>query len=260
MQQDRMSDYTKYQQDAETIEAGYRKALEALSLREDLSQKGKAEERARLEEVRRNKVTQLQGVAGLSVRLDREHYTEELRKAKTAEFARVRRVLGDTVLADIYARRMSGMSAQAIVDWHSSAVDEWETTLLAQLGAAVLSSRKTKNDYEAQVNTEAVQRLLATPQNVVDIEDKLAALRDAETFVQRLDVNAYQTDFARRVGVDARYMPLPNADPNARPLQVPDERKRPTGFTEYFETPEDTPQEAPDATQDAAAQAQPVAK
>lgn len=259
MQQDRMKSYEKYQQDAETIEAGYRQALEALAKREDLSQKGKAEERARLEEVRRNKVAQLQSVAGLSVKLDREHYAEELRKAKAAEFTRVRRLLGDTVLADIYARRMSNMSAQAVVDWHASASDEWETALVAQLGAAVLYSRTPKNGGEEYANREAVQRLLATPQNVVEIEDKLAALRDAETFVQRLDVNAYYADVAPRLGVDARYMPLPNADPNAGPLQVPDERKRPTGFTEYFETPQDTPEEV-DATQDAAAQPQPVAK
>lgn len=254
-QDNRGQTYAGFQADAEAIEAGYRKALEALRLREDLSEKGKADARSKLDIERRNRVERLQGVAGLAVKLDREFYTDALREAKRAEFARVRRVLGDTVLADIYARRMSGMSAQAVLDWHASAVDEWETTIVAQLGAAILSSRKAKNDFEAQQNAEAVQRLLALPQAVVEIEDKLADLRDADTFVQRLDVNAYHADIAPRLGVDARYVPLPNAPADVKPLQLPDERKQSGGFTEFFEAQQDTPQETPDAD----TQAQPAA-
>lgn len=232
---DRQQSYGKYQADAETIEVGYRKALEALSLREDLSPKGKADLRAKYETERKNRVAALQATAALSVKLDREFYTDELRRAKAAEFARVRRTLGDAVLSDIYARRMSGMSAQAILDWRASASDEWETTLVAQLGAAVLSGRGAASDFEAQQNAEAVRQLLAMPANVVDLEDKLAGLRDAESFVQHLDVRAYHAELAPRLGVRAEFVPLPNAPADVKPLTLPEERIGPKGFTTFVE-------------------------
>ena len=170
MSNSRTKSYAGFQTDAEAIEAGYRAALEALRLREDLSDKGKADVKAKLDAERHNRVERLQGVAATAAKLDREFYSQELRKAKTAEVARLRRVLGDVVLSDIFARRLSAMSAQAVLDWHASAVDEFEDTLIAQMGAAVLSGRKAKNDFEAQQNAEAVQRLLALPQDVVEIE------------------------------------------------------------------------------------------
>ena len=144
-------------------------------------------------------------------------------------------MLGDVVLSGIYERRMSAMSAQAIIDWHASAVDEWEGTLLAQLGAAVLSSRRTKDEFEQQQNIEAARRLVAMPQAVAELEDNLASLRDAESFVERLDVNAYYADTAPRLGVQAEYMPLPNAPANVEPLQLPDERNPSKGFKAFFD-------------------------
>ena len=233
MSNNRKQAYTKFQADAEILESSYRKALEELSKRDDLSAKGRGEIAAKLAAERVARVERLQAVAATAARLDREHYSQELAKAKASEVERLRRVLGDVVLAQVYERRMSTMPAQAILDWHASAVDEWESTIVAQMGASVLLSRKPANDEDARQIAEAVKRLLAVPQEVADLEDALADLRDADGFVQQLDVHAYHAALAPRLGVSAAYMPLPLAGAQVAPMRLPAADMKISRFTEY---------------------------
>lgn len=225
----RLDTYTSFEADAETIEAGYRKALEELRKRDDLSPKGKADAQAQLEQQRHNKVERLQGVAALSLKLDKEYYVQKLKEAQTAEVARLRRVLGDATLTHIYERRLERMTPAQILDMHAAAVDEWQKTLLGELGAAVIEGRTTPATQDA--DRQAVAALRQTPQAVQQAEEALEELRHAEVMVtERLDVHAYHERLAVTMGVRADLMPLPNAPADTKPLDLPPTIRRSNMF------------------------------
>lgn len=202
----RLDSYEGYEEDAQQVYAVYLRKLEDIGRREDLSPKGKADARAKVEQEYRDKIAHLQGVATLSLKLDREHYTAALREARKSELQRLRRVLGDATLTHIYELRLGCMTAQEIADWHSAAVDDWETALLGELGAAVIEGRSTEATQGA--DRAIVSRLRQTPQTVQHIEAQLEELRHAEKDLERLDVQAYNARIADAFGVRADLIPV----------------------------------------------------
>lgn len=200
----RLDTYEDYQTEAAEVEAGYLQALEELRKREDLSPKGRADAAAKLDAERQNKVARLQGLHALSLKLDREHYADELRKAQAGEVARLRRVLGDATLTHIYELRLGRMTTQQVLDMHAAAVDEWQKTLLGELGAAVIEGRSTPATEDT--DRQAVAQLRQAPQAVRDAEEALEELRHAEAAVARLDVHTYAQQVAVTFGVQAQYV------------------------------------------------------
>ena len=87
---------------------------------------------------------------------------------------------------------------------HAAAVDEWQKTLLGELGAAVIEGRSTPATEDT--DRQAVAQLRQAPQAVRDAEEALEELRHAEAAVARLDVHTYAQQVAVTFGVQAQYV------------------------------------------------------
>ena len=189
------------QQQATAIDAQYRRDLDTLAKRQDLSQLGKVEGAQYLDAVRRTAVQRLQDEARQRHEAALQAAQAAQRAQRAAEIENKRAVLGDVILADIYRRQIANSSGDELLTLLEESADGFEKMLVTELARAELSERYTMpNPNRADI--QAWQQL--QPEPAVDYELKQAGQR-----IEQLDLAKYRQSAGDRLNIDARYVPSP---------------------------------------------------
>ena len=209
--------YTDLEREAVQIDEQYARDVAALRKREDLSPIGQAEQRATLDTRRRQQVNQLQDNARTRLEADARKNAKAPTQARADHVEALRKTVGDGILANVYARRLTLLTGAQILRAYGEAAPGFEQTLVGLLGVAELSERQTKRtDYtEPEAMEEAVSlaelEQLTTPEALRKLEDAARTQRDGERWLETLDLQTYRGSVADRLGLRPEYVPAPFA-------------------------------------------------
>jgi len=205
--------YTEFEQEAAQIDAQHAQNVALLDKREDLSPKGLAEQRERLDAMRRQQVAELQQRARYKLEADTFKTSKALAQARAEQIEGLRKTLGDAILASIYARRLALRTGPELVRAYAEAVPGWEQTLVGALGIALLEERQETAHPSSMEDELALSELerLTTPEAVRELELQARENRDGERWLESLDLQAYRGRMADALGVRAEYVPAPFA-------------------------------------------------
>lgn len=205
--------YRDFEREAAQIDAQFAQNVALLDKRDDLSPKGLAEQRERLDAMRRQQVAELQQRARYKLEADTFTNGKALAEARAEQIAQLRKTLGDAILADIYVRRLALRTGPEVVRAYAEAVPGWEQTLIGALGIALLEERQENANPPNMEDELALAELerLTTPEAVRELELKAREVRNGERWLESLDAQGYRASMADKLGVQAEYVPLPYA-------------------------------------------------
>ena len=186
---------------AKQIDQQYRRDLDTLAKRTDLSQQGKVEGAQYLDAVRRTAVQRLQGEARQRHEAALEAAQAAQRAQRAADVERRRALLTDAVMVRLYERRIDAADADELRGMLEESADGYERTLVEELARITLGERlgmpnATRSDFEVWQQLQ--------PAAAVDIE-----LRQAGQRIDALDLSQYRSSMADKLSIDARYVPSP---------------------------------------------------
>jgi len=205
--------YKDFEREAAQIDAQFAQNVALLNKRDDLSPKGRAEQRGRLDAQRREQVAELQQRARYKLEADTFTNEKALAEAAAAQVEHLRKTLGDSILADIYARRLTLRTGAELVQAYGEAVPGWEQTLIGALGIALLEERQGKANPPSMEDALALAELerLTTPEAVRELKLQAREARNGERWLESLDAQQYRASLADALDVQAAHIPLPYA-------------------------------------------------
>lgn len=186
---------------AKEIDADYRKWIDIVAKYDHLSEKGKADEVAKVAQRRRARVAEIQDEARTRIESERRKLAGELAKAREAEVERRRAILGDVILSGIYRERLEKMSSGDILKAYREAAGDWEKAIVAEYGSMIVEDRLVRTSTGDDFFTAYEFAASTRPATLRKLEEKDRDLRRGDDFVKSLDLIEWSQELEDR-GVD----------------------------------------------------------
>ena len=194
-----------YLERAKAIQQAYKRDRAAILDNKGLSDLGKRQQIEALDAQRRGQVQALQveaqgaitrtrGAVELLLKLEGEKHLDARRK-----------LLGDSVLADIYRRELETLDATDIAGAYQAAPTQWEKEVIAGYGLPLLQVRARANPSGDTMKAIGVLNQ-AEPETIRKAAAELRDLDNAANRLDELDREGYNTALADKMGVSAAYM------------------------------------------------------
>lgn len=197
-----MFDLGDLEEQARLIDARYTAELTAISKRDDLTTAAKVDMARSLEAARQNTVTRMQADARQRHAAAMEKAEKEAQAKRAADVQRKRDLLGDAAMLRLAEKRIEAAAdGDELLTLIADAAPGYEKELLTELARVSLAER-TAVVNPTYADIQAWQHLQPEPD--IDYELKRGAQR-----IEQLDLQAYRTNAADRLGVDSRYVPAP---------------------------------------------------
>lgn len=198
-----MLDTSDLEREALAIDSQYRKDAQSITQDDALTVTGKIERLAELDAKRRRNVAALQAQGQARLDTAKMQLQRDAQAAKVAEIDAKRALLGDSVLADIYRRRIERLDGDGIAQMFQNAANDWEAAIVREYGLLALEERTgapgaTRQDFSA------LAELHQTAQAAQD-----ADLKAAEERLAQLDLQGYRAGMADRLNVNPAFVPDP---------------------------------------------------
>lgn len=197
----------RFRTEARELDSTYRTQTEAVRRDPALSDTGKRERLERIEAQRKAAVAQLQEGARAAATLRKTEVGKALAKGRADVLQARRALLGDSVLADLYRRRLELLTPTEIERWALEAADGWERAVIVEYGSLELERRtqaaKGAVDVAAVAAARTLVELDAPPAALAGLEREARALADVDGLVLELDGGAYRAHIADTFGVSA---------------------------------------------------------
>ena len=187
---------------ARAIDREWRTRRAAILADRNLSNEGK---RVQLEDIdarRVSAVSALQEEATRYIGARTKVLGEKLQRAAADELEARRKLLGDAVIVDLWARRLPKMTGRAMLDAYSGAVG-WEREVIRAYALAALDDRRTEaGDLVKPADVLAAQGLQPEGSTELDeLREKVRNLTNGATWVESLDMDGQRRQMAVTFGV-----------------------------------------------------------
>lgn len=184
---------------AEAVQTEYQTSVEQVVADRSLSDIGKREQIEQLDAARVAKVEQIQEDARRLLDDELAKVGQEITDLRRSYVEEKRGILGDTVLVDLYRRRVQMMDEAELRDFFGSTVDGWERELARELIKVELTGRDTMTTSAVML----LQEIDDTPAGLRSLELRRRELSDPDTLLDRLDLQKYRSGVADRFGLNA---------------------------------------------------------
>ena len=187
------------------IQQAYKRDRAAILDNKGLSDLGKRQKIEALEAQRQGQVQALQAEAEGVITRTRGAVELKLKLEGEKHLDARRKLLGDSVLADIYRREIELLEPADIATAYQAAPTEWEKEVIAGYGLPLLQMRARTNPNGEVLNALGVLNQ-AEPE---PLRNATAELRDLDYAAKRLDEldrEGYNTALADKMGLNVAYL------------------------------------------------------